>query len=177
MRHQIMRQRSLFRHLAHEHCDRAPDRLIDVNDENFVAIPDENCATATGWEYGANMYFNDRFVHCVTVPMEGRKTSCSQPHRRARPTFRTYAFSAKSGNDCFWRAQERRPARTLPAVFGSLAKHNIVGKLPTIAGWQPALPGSPRHTETARDLLLVFFESTLHVPPDQQLSALQPLTK
>src|SRR5207253_5345308 len=82
MRHQIMRQRSLFRHLAHEHCDRAPDRLIDVNDENFVAIPDENCATATGWEYGANMYFNDRFVHCVTVPMEGRKTSCSQPHRR-----------------------------------------------------------------------------------------------
>ncbi len=75
---------------------------------------------------------------------------------------------------------ERRnagPARTLPAVFGSLAKDNIVGKLPTIAGWQPALPGSPRHTETARDLLLVFFESTLHVPPDQQLSALQPLTK
>ena len=23
-----------------------------------------------------------------------------------------------------------------------LAKHNIVGKLPTIAGWQPALPGT-----------------------------------
>jgi len=32
-------------------------------------------------------------------------------------------------------------------------------------------------TEPARDLLLVFFESTLHVSPDQQLSALQPLTK
>jgi hypothetical protein len=32
-------------------------------------------------------------------------------------------------------------------------------------------------TETARDLLLVFFESTLHVSPDQQLSALQRLTK
>jgi hypothetical protein len=31
--------------------------------------------------------------------------------------------------------------------------------------------------ETARDLLLLFFESTLHVSPDQQLSALQPLTK
>jgi len=120
--------------------------LIDVNDENFVAIPDENCATATGWEYGANMYFNDRFVHCVTVPMEGRKTSCSQPHRRARPTFRTYAFSAKSGNDCFWRAQERRPARTLPAVFGSLAKHNIVGKLADdcrLAACAPQIP-SPR---------------------------------
>src|SRR5438874_6122012 len=113
-----MRQRSLFRHLAHEHCDRAPDRLIDVNDENFVAIPDENCATATGWEYGANMYFNDRFVHCVTVPMEGRKTSCSQPHRRARPTFRTYAFSAKSGNDCFG---ERRNAVRLGPCLRCLA--------------------------------------------------------
>jgi hypothetical protein len=56
------------------------------------------------------------------------------------------------------------------------AKHNIVGKLLTIAGWQPALPGSARPAETARDPLL-FFESTLHVPPDQQLSALQPLTK
>jgi hypothetical protein len=32
-------------------------------------------------------------------------------------------------------------------------------------------------TETARDLLLVFFESTLHVSPNQQLSALQRLTK
>src|SRR4029077_10725030 len=65
MRHQIVRQRSLFRHLAHEHRDRAPDRLIDVYDENFVAIPDENRATATGWEHGANMYLNDRFIHRV----------------------------------------------------------------------------------------------------------------
>src|SRR6266513_3287097 len=88
MRHQIMRQWSFFRHLAHEHCDRAPDRLIDVNDENLVAISDENRATATGWEYGANMYLNDRFVHRVTVPMEGGKTSCSQPCGRALPTFR-----------------------------------------------------------------------------------------
>jgi len=45
------------------------------------------------------------------------------------------------------------------------------------AGNLPALPGFSRYAETARDLLLVFFESTLHVPPDQQLSALQPLTK
>jgi hypothetical protein len=41
----------------------------------------------------------------------------------------------------------------------------------------PALPRPPRRSEAARDLLLVFFESTLHVSPDQQLSALQPLTK
>jgi hypothetical protein len=42
----------------------------------------------------------------------------------------------------------------------------------------PRLPPIPICcTEPARDLLLVFFESTLHVSPDQQLSALQPLTK
>src|SRR5436305_13996856 len=65
MRHQIVRQRSLFRHFTHEHRDRAADRLMDVNDENFGAIPDENRATASGWEYGANMYLYDRFVHRV----------------------------------------------------------------------------------------------------------------
>jgi hypothetical protein len=60
-----MRQRSLFRHLAHEHRDRAPDRLIDVNNKDFVAIPDENRATAAGGEHSTNMYLNDRFVHRV----------------------------------------------------------------------------------------------------------------
>jgi hypothetical protein len=40
-----------------------------------------------------------------------------------------------------------------------------------------ASPISICRTEPARDLLLVSFESTLHVSPDQQLSALQPLTK
>jgi hypothetical protein len=38
----------------------------------------------------------------------------------------------------------------LPAVFGSLAKHNIVGKLPTIAGWQPALPRQEKPAMTGR---------------------------
>jgi hypothetical protein len=65
MRHQIMRQRSFFRHLAHEHRDRAPDRLIDVNNKDFVAIPDKNRATAAGGEHSTNMYLNDRFVHRV----------------------------------------------------------------------------------------------------------------
>jgi hypothetical protein len=40
-----------------------------------------------------------------------------------------------------------------------------------------ASPDPLCRTESARNLLLVFFESTLHVSPDQQLSALQPLTK
>src|SRR3977135_4249884 len=60
-----MRQRSFFGHLAHEHRDRAPDRLIDVNNKDFVAIPDKNRATAAGREHSTNMYLNDRFVHRV----------------------------------------------------------------------------------------------------------------
>jgi len=35
-------------------------------------------------------------------------------------------------------------AGSLPAVFGSLAKHDFVGKLPTNAGKLPALPGQDR---------------------------------
>src|SRR5438093_10441102 len=85
MRHQIMRQRSLFRHLAHKHRDRTADRLIDVNDENLIAIPDENRATATGWEYGANMYFNDRFVHRGDGT-DGRTKNKLLPTAPPRPT-------------------------------------------------------------------------------------------
>jgi hypothetical protein len=151
--------------------------LIDVNDENFIAIPDENRATAAGWEHSANMYLNDRFVHRVdgTDGRTKNKLLPAVPRLAPRPRGTragfAYVFSTQSENDCFWGS-----AGSLPAVFGSLAKHNIVGKLPSIASWQPALLGSARHAERARDLLL-FFESTLHVPPDQQLSVLQPLTK
>src|SRR4029077_7702670 len=60
-----MCQRPLFRHVAHEHRDRAPDRLIDVNNKDFVAIPDKNGATAAGGEHSTNMYLNHRFVHRV----------------------------------------------------------------------------------------------------------------
>jgi hypothetical protein len=63
-----------------------------------------------------------------------------------------------------------------PGSAGSLAKRNIVGKLPTIAGWQPA-PQIPSPHRTSQRSAVGFFESTLHVSPDQQLSALQPLTK
>src|SRR6266536_6302854 len=113
----------------------------------------------------------------LTVLIEGRKTSCSSRAPAPDERFARISLAPRAGMIVSGERRNAGPARTLPAVFGSLAKDNIVGKLPTIAGWQPALPGSPRHTETARDLLLVFFESTLHVPPDQQLSALQPLTK
>jgi hypothetical protein len=58
-----VRQRPFFGHFAHEHRDRASDSLIDVNDKNLVAIPNENRATAARREHGANMHFNDRFIH------------------------------------------------------------------------------------------------------------------
>jgi hypothetical protein len=116
--------------------------LIDVNDKDFVAIPDKNRATAAGREHSTNMYLNDRFVHCV------------------------------DGND------GRTKNKLRPAARLSLARAGMIvsgeRRLPNTAGKLPALPPI---TKPARDLLLVFFESTLHVSPDQQLSALQPLTK
>jgi hypothetical protein len=109
------------------------------------------------------MYLNDRFVHRVDVN-DGRTKNKLLPAARmslARPGM------IVSG--------ERR----LPACSRrQLADDCLcVARLPNTAGQLPALPRSARHSEPARDLLLVFFESTLHVSPDQQLSALQPLTK
>jgi hypothetical protein len=120
--------------------------LIDVNDKDFVAIPDKNRAAAAGGEHSTNMYLNDRFVHRVDGT-DGRTKN--KPLPNARTSLAARAEMVVSGD------------RRLP---------NTAGKL-------PALPRSSRRTESARDLLLVFFESTLHVSPDQQLSALQPLTK
>jgi hypothetical protein len=88
-----MRQRSFFRHLAHEHRDRAPDCLIDVNNKDFVAIPDKNRATAAGGEHSTNMYLNDRFVHRVDGT-DGRTKN------KLLPAART-SFSGESRNGCF----------------------------------------------------------------------------
>src|SRR5437016_14565352 len=138
MRHQIMRQGSLFRNLAHEHRDRAPDRLIDVNDENFVAISDENRATATGWEYGSNMYLNDRFVHRVDGTDGRTKNKPLQP--RSTVSLQTHVSQVTASD----------------IAFGAAAGEHFImpPKRPEICCW-------------------FFFESTLHVPLDQQLSALQ----
>jgi hypothetical protein len=114
--------------------------LIDVNNKDFVAIPDKNRATAAGGEHSTNMYLNHRFVHRV------------------------------DGTD------GRTKNKPLPAARTSLAARaeTVVSRRARVTH---ASPISICRTETARDLLLVFFESTLHVSPDQQLSALQPLTK
>src|SRR5258707_15739941 len=82
-----MRQRSFFRHLAHEHRDRAPDCLIDVNNKDFVAIPDKNRATAAGGEHSTNMYLNHRFVHRVDGT-DGRTKNKPLPAARTSLTAR-----------------------------------------------------------------------------------------
>ena len=55
---------------------------------------------------------------------------------------------------------ERRnagPARTLPAVFGSLAKHNIVGKLADDCRLAACAPPDPLATPKRPEILLLIF--------------------
>jgi hypothetical protein len=63
MPHQIMGEGTLFGDLTHEHRDRAADRLIDVNDEHLVIIPDENRAPTARRQYCPHLHLNHRFVH------------------------------------------------------------------------------------------------------------------
>jgi len=58
-----MGERALFRDIPHEHGDRAPDRLIDVNDENFVVVPQENRAAAARGQDRPHLHLDHRFVH------------------------------------------------------------------------------------------------------------------
>jgi hypothetical protein len=59
---------------------------------------------------------------------------------------------AKTSRELWWIIRQRnliRERKRASFFWGSgerrqLAKHNIVGKLPTIAGWQPALPRERR---------------------------------
>jgi hypothetical protein len=114
--------------------------LIDVNNKDFVAIPDKNRATAAGGEHSTNMYLNDRFVHRV------------------------------DGTD------GRTKNKPLPAACTSLAARaeTVVSRRASVTHASPDLNLSHR---TGQKSAVGFFESTLHVSPDQQLSALQPLTK
>jgi hypothetical protein len=63
MAHQIMGEGTLLGDLTHEHRDRAADRLIDVNDEHLVIIPDKNRAPATGRQYCPHLHLDHRFAH------------------------------------------------------------------------------------------------------------------
>ena len=73
-----MGERALFRDIPHEHGDCAPDRLIDVNDEDFVVVSQENRAAAAGRQDRPHLHFDHRFVHpAQTVAVRSRKTSGS----------------------------------------------------------------------------------------------------
>ena len=71
---QIVRQRTLFRDVAHEHGDRAPDRLIDINDEHFVVVSEKHGAPSAGRQNRAHLHLDHRFVHPrETVSVQLRK--------------------------------------------------------------------------------------------------------
>ena len=86
MRHQIMGQRPLFRDIAHEHGDRAADRLIDIDNEDLVVVPEENGAPPARRQNRAHLHLDDRLVHPGNVIRRRRKTSeprlVHQPARR-----------------------------------------------------------------------------------------------
>ena len=63
VRHQVMRQWPLFRDVPHEHGDRAPDCLVDVNDKNFVVVPKEHGTSPARRQNRANLHLDDRFIH------------------------------------------------------------------------------------------------------------------
>ena len=40
-----------------------PDALIDIDDEHFVGVAEENRTATARWQDRAHLHFNDRFVH------------------------------------------------------------------------------------------------------------------
>ena len=63
MAHQIVRQRPFLDRAAHEHRDRAADALVDIDDENFVVVPEENRAAAARRQDRPHLHLDHRFVH------------------------------------------------------------------------------------------------------------------
>ena len=106
MSHEIMRKGTFFAYLAHEHGDGAADRLIDINDENFVVIPEKNSTSPARGQDRPHLHLNHRFVHpSETVGEPIRKTSI-----RAARGHVVAAVSAALSNDAgdtlastFWR--------------------------------------------------------------------------
>ena len=63
MAHQIVGQRALLRDIAHEHGDRAAHGLVNINDEDFVVVPEENSAPSAGRQNCADLHLDDRLIH------------------------------------------------------------------------------------------------------------------
>jgi len=92
--------------------------LIDVNNKDFVAIPDKNRATAAGGEHSTNMYFNDRFVHRVDGN-DGRTKNKLLP--AARMSLAPRAGMVVSGERRLPACNRRQLANDVPV--GKAAKH------------------------------------------------------
>src|SRR5436190_1888259 len=94
MRHQIVSERTLLGNLAHEHRNRAAHGLIDINDEDFVVVAEENGTPAACRQNRAHLHFDHRFVHQRTLSAGKRKTS--DVHRMGRIRFMRYMGTCES---------------------------------------------------------------------------------
>src|SRR5438270_4358441 len=113
----------------------------------------------------------------LTVMMEGRKTSCSPP------------AAARGGAIHSAPLENLGSAGCQPAIVGSLSTMLCLASCQTPQASCLRSPNGSRQVPNnayayipLRSLkrprtCCLFFESTLHVSRDQQLSALQPLTK
>ena len=91
MRHQIVGERTFFRDVAHEHRDRAADGLIDINDENFVVVPEENRAAAARRQDCPHLHLDHRFVHRANSIRANRKNKRVRRDARSSHHVRLYA--------------------------------------------------------------------------------------
>jgi hypothetical protein len=63
MAHQIMGEGTLFRNVAHKHGDCAAHRLVDVDDEDLVVVPEKNSAPAARRQNRPDLHLDDRLIH------------------------------------------------------------------------------------------------------------------
>src|SRR5262245_4388393 len=62
-----MRQRSLSFRALHEHLNRYPDTLIDVDHDNFFLIAKKNRDAAACRRHCADLYFDNRLAHVASL--------------------------------------------------------------------------------------------------------------
>jgi hypothetical protein len=78
MPHQVVGEGTLFRDIAHEHRDRASHRLIDVNNEDFVVVAEENRAAAARGQDRTDLDLDDRLVHPRKPYQSGHERQAAQ---------------------------------------------------------------------------------------------------
>ena len=58
---------SLLLRALHEHRDRRPNAFIDKHHENLVLVAKEDRAAAAHRGYGADLHFDNRFIHIASL--------------------------------------------------------------------------------------------------------------